>query len=333
MAHWAQLIMVKRGTEAWNQWRKTFLPAGESPDLKRADLHGADLRNANLYRANLRGADLSNADLRKADLGEADLSEANLSEADLREAILRAADCFQADFSGANLEGADMQGAIVTRTSLLGAKMSTGPQPVAVSDPKTESAAMRLKYAEKGPSHKQSNSTMRAELPISLEAPIELPSPQPELVKPPETPRVVETDQKETASHTAEIGKITTPTIGRERKLVIRPPELGKEYVEGERKERLSQYYEREPKLRAAAIALHGTKCMVCGFDFEAVYGPHGAGYVEVHHLRPISSLQAKTSVNPQTDMVVLCANCHRMIHRSRDRILSPDELRCLIRR
>ena len=46
-----------------------------------------------------------------------------------------------------------------------------------------------------------------------------------------------------------------------------------------------------------------------------------------------LSTSQAKTRVNPQTDMVVLCANCHRMIHRSRDGMLSPDELRSLLRR
>ena len=72
---------------------------------------------------------------------------------------------------------------------------------------------------------------------------------------------------------------------------------------------------------------------MVCGFDFEATYGVHGAGYVEVHHLRPVSSLQAKTKVNPQTDMVVLCANCHRMIHHNRDKMLRPDELKSLLMR
>ena len=114
---------------------------------------------------------------------------------------------------------------------------------------------------------------------------------------------------------------------------VMRPPSVADDYLEGGKKERLSQYFERDPRLRTAAIALHGTTCMVCGFDFEATYGSHGTGYAEVHHLRPVSSLRSRTRVDPMVDMVVLCANCHRMIHRNRDGMLSPDELRSLTRR
>ena len=121
MADHFQLSMLLRGTEKWNQWRKTYLRAGEPPDLTRADLRGTDLRSANLYRANLSGADLSKADLRKADLGEADLSGANLSGADLREAILRTTFCFQTNFSAANLIGADLHGIYIAGANLLGA--------------------------------------------------------------------------------------------------------------------------------------------------------------------------------------------------------------------
>jgi len=34
--------------------------------------------------------------------------------------------------------------------------------------------------------------------------------------------------------------------------------------------QRLSNYYERKPALRAAAVRIHGTQCMVCGFDYQA---------------------------------------------------------------
>lgn len=103
---------------------------------------------------------------------------------------------------------------------------------------------------------------------------------------------------------------------------------IEEEYFEGRRNRRFTNYYERNPKLRAAAILHYGTKCMVCGFDFEKVYGEHGAGYIEVHHLRPVSSLQEQTKVDPNTDMAVVCSNCHRMIHRNKDKILSIEELR-----
>lgn len=103
------------------------------------------------------------------------------------------------------------------------------------------------------------------------------------------------------------------------------------EFFEGEQCERYSNYHERDPKLRAKAIEKHGYICAVCGFDFFSTYGEHGKGFIEVHHKKPISTLNIKTRVNPETDMEVLCANCHRMIHRHKDKILSVDELKSMV--
>jgi 5-methylcytosine-specific restriction protein A len=84
---------------------------------------------------------------------------------------------------------------------------------------------------------------------------------------------------------------------------------------------RLHKRYERDPKLvtekRNAAAATGDLKCEVCGFDFKATYGDLGAGYIEVHHTKPVHTLLAgtKTKLN---DLALLCANCHRMAHRKR---------------
>ncbi len=77
-----------------------------------------------------------------------------------------------------------------------------------------------------------------------------------------------------------------------------------------------------------------GTKRYACeggGFDFEAVYGAVGRGYIEAHHLTPLAESPEDTpvSLNPKTDFAVLCANCHRMMNR-RDGPQSIDELRAL---
>ena len=32
--------------------------------------------------------------------------------------------------------------------------------------------------------------------------------------------------------------------------------------------------------------------------------------------------------INPEEDLVCLCSNCHRMIHRRRDKILTVEELK-----
>jgi 5-methylcytosine-specific restriction endonuclease McrA len=101
-------------------------------------------------------------------------------------------------------------------------------------------------------------------------------------------------------------------------------------YLEGKPIGRYINAYERQPELRLDAIRIHGTKCQVCGFDFGATYGEHGDGYIEVHHLRPVSSLGDDTIVDPLTDMTVLCSNCHRMIHRKTRMILTPEELQAM---
>ncbi len=89
--------------------------------------------------------------------------------------------------------------------------------------------------------------------------------------------------------------------------------------------------YERSPKNRQQAIDYWGTKCMACGFDFEKTYGPRGKGFIEVHHIRPLSSRTEQVDINPKEDLVCLCSNCHRMVHRDRNSILSLEQLIKLI--
>ena len=97
--------------------------------------------------------------------------------------------------------------------------------------------------------------------------------------------------------------------------------------IEGGRGKRLISYFERNPRLRAAAIKIHGTSCMACGFNFEIAYGVHGKNYIEVHHVVPISTLEEPSTIDPRPDLAVLCSNCHRMVHRKQDSPLSVDEL------
>lgn len=91
--------------------------------------------------------------------------------------------------------------------------------------------------------------------------------------------------------------------------------------------------YERDPKLRIQAIAIHGLACKACGFDFEKAYREHGMGYIHVHHTLPISEFGESKLVNPETDMVTLCANCHAVVHRKRGSTLSLEELKRIVAR
>jgi 5-methylcytosine-specific restriction protein A len=76
--------------------------------------------------------------------------------------------------------------------------------------------------------------------------------------------------------------------------------------------------YERNPHARRICLAHHGTSCAVCGFSFEAAYGPEGAGFIHVHHLVPAAQLGPGYELDPVGDLVPLCPNCHAMAHRRR---------------
>jgi len=56
-------------------------------------------------------------------------------------------------------------------------------------------------------------------------------------------------------------------------------------------------------------------KCEACDFDFEKKYGQMGKGYIECHHLIPLSNFQT-TKETKLDDLAMLCSNCHRMIHK-----------------
>lgn len=102
------------------------------------------------------------------------------------------------------------------------------------------------------------------------------------------------------------------------------PPEFD---VEGRQIYQMSKTHERSRANRALAIQFHGTTCQVCSFNFEATYGSISKGYVEIHHLLPVSLMEIPAMVDPRSDLVPLCANCHRMVHR-RWPPYSPAELR-----
>ncbi|MFJ8791126.1 HNH endonuclease [Streptomyces sp. NPDC102462] len=91
--------------------------------------------------------------------------------------------------------------------------------------------------------------------------------------------------------------------------------------IEGRLLVRRALARERDPKLRRAKIkkvqALgRPLVCEVCGFDFARAYGDLGEGYIEVHHVTPLFVSGAKET--KLADLACLCANCHRMCHKSR---------------
>lgn len=81
---------------------------------------------------------------------------------------------------------------------------------------------------------------------------------------------------------------------------------------------------------KIAAVLRKGDRlaCEVCDFDFEQTYGERGAGYIECHHVVPLHVAgEGRTRLS---DLALICANCHRMIHRSAP-WPTPAELRALL--
>jgi 5-methylcytosine-specific restriction protein A len=93
---------------------------------------------------------------------------------------------------------------------------------------------------------------------------------------------------------------------------------------------------ERDPKLRRRLLAQRRKrgplKCDMCGMTASVNVAGLEDAMFEAHHVLPLaSSLERKTKL---ADMALLCANCHRMIHRAisiEKRWLTVSEARLFI--
>lgn len=99
------------------------------------------------------------------------------------------------------------------------------------------------------------------------------------------------------------------------------PDEIDIEVPEGRLMYRMHCVRERNGRLKRARMAFVRRRdgvlgCEVCGFDFAVTYGSRGSGFIEAHHVLPLHA--AGTRRNSVEDLVLVCANCHRMIHRGR---------------
>jgi 5-methylcytosine-specific restriction protein A len=89
--------------------------------------------------------------------------------------------------------------------------------------------------------------------------------------------------------------------------------------------------YEQDDEARRACLARHGTSCAACDFSFELKYGEIGMDFIQVHHIVPVVQLGSGYQLDPITDLVPLCANCHAMAHRGVGTPRTVAELRRII--
>jgi len=90
-------------------------------------------------------------------------------------------------------------------------------------------------------------------------------------------------------------------------------------YYEGKQGKYLINIYERNPYARMACLEHYGYKCIICGFDFEMIYGEIGKGIIHVHHINKISEINCEHEIDPIKDLVPVCTNCHTVIHSKKE--------------
>jgi hypothetical protein len=108
--------------------------------------------------------------------------------------------------------------------------------------------------------------------------------------------------------------------------VLLRPVEVStveEEFVGEEGALRLRTHFarERDPRLvRLKKQEVFETKgrlaCEVCDFDFVRRYGSDGSGVCEVHHRTSLSERPEESVLTRLEDLAIVCANCHRMLHK-----------------
>jgi len=97
---------------------------------------------------------------------------------------------------------------------------------------------------------------------------------------------------------------------------------------------KIRQHYSRERSQkiidlkRDTFLRTHGSLfCELCHFNFSEVYPETlGINFIEVHHIKPVSEMHPNERTTLD-DLMLVCSNCHRMIHRTKD---CSDNLRLL---
>ena len=90
-------------------------------------------------------------------------------------------------------------------------------------------------------------------------------------------------------------------------------------------------YRERNSYLATERKSQDRYKCYVCGFHYENLYGKLGVAFAEAHHLIPLNKVQGPRRTHIE-DLVTVCANCHRMLHRMKGERGDVEKLKAIVR-
>lgn len=84
-----------------------------------------------------------------------------------------------------------------------------------------------------------------------------------------------------------------------------------------ENRKAVQRHLQRERKSHLVTLRkqLDNFVCQICGFDYGKSYGRLGDDFAEAHHIVPLATNE-KQRTTTVDDLITVCANCHRMLHR-----------------
>jgi hypothetical protein len=101
--------------------------------------------------------------------------------------------------------------------------------------------------------------------------------------------------------------------------------------IEGLRSEYHATRTKRSRRLRNKAFHLAKGICAVCRRDFSTLLGGRGKRVLQVHHREQLSA-RYSPAVTKLTDLAVVCANCHLLLHMDSGKAMHVDQLRNLLK-
>jgi len=105
---------------------------------------------------------------------------------------------------------------------------------------------------------------------------------------------------------------------------------------EGALKQRSGLMYERSRKLADIARKQFSDTqgritCAGCGFEGTKIYDQFALGMIDIHHIQPLYLSdgigQTRDLMTALEGVAPLCPNCHRIVHRTRGRLIGVPEL------
>jgi 5-methylcytosine-specific restriction protein A len=118
-----------------------------------------------------------------------------------------------------------------------------------------------------------------------------------------------------------------TDFLGNERQLI---PVAEPSAIEGLLTETVRYVRGRSRQLRDLALRNSGGVCCICDIDYRRILDGKGVRVLQVHHRKQLAAMDSPR-VTALSDLAVVCANCHMLIHMNPKQALSIEDLRQML--